>query len=109
MYAPTPEACGDDATNHQLMDELRRLRKELKEAQLERDIPKKPRRSLRRSRSEVRLDQETPRLVSGCEHVPSSVRVEEWLLQMAERRAKRPRLSRRAHSRSSARSTRTVK
>ena len=40
-YAPGPEACADDATHQALQDENKRLRKELKEARLERDILKK--------------------------------------------------------------------
>lgn len=39
--APTPEACGDDATVQQLQDENKRLRKELKRAEMEREILKK--------------------------------------------------------------------
>ena len=40
-YAPAPEACGDDATVEQLQTENRRLRKELRQAALEREILKK--------------------------------------------------------------------
>ena len=40
-YAPEPEACGEDATVKQLQDENARLRKQLREAELEREILKK--------------------------------------------------------------------
>ena len=40
-FAPEPEACGEDATVQQLRDENQRLRKELKRAELEREILKK--------------------------------------------------------------------
>jgi transposase len=40
-FAPKPEPCGEDASNQQLQDENRRLRKELKRAEIEREILKK--------------------------------------------------------------------
>ena len=40
-FAPEPEACGEDATVQQLRDENQRLRKELKCAEMEREILKK--------------------------------------------------------------------
>ena len=40
-YVPEPEACGDDATFQQLQEENRRLRKKLREAEMEREILKK--------------------------------------------------------------------
>ena len=40
-YAPSPEACGEDATVEQLQAENQRLRKELRPAELEREILKK--------------------------------------------------------------------
>ena len=40
-FAPEPEACGEDATVQQLRDENQRLRKELKRAEMEREILKK--------------------------------------------------------------------
>ena len=40
-FAPAPETCGDDATLEQVREENRRLRRQLKEAQLERAILKK--------------------------------------------------------------------
>ena len=40
-FAPKPEPCDDDASTQQLQDENRRLRKELKRAELEREILKK--------------------------------------------------------------------
>lgn len=40
-YAPAPEACGEDATLEQLQAENKRLRKELRQAELEREILKK--------------------------------------------------------------------
>lgn len=40
-YAPAPESCADDATHEALQEENKRLRKQLKEASLERDILKK--------------------------------------------------------------------
>ena len=39
--APSPEPCGEDATVAELRDELKRLRKQLKRAELEREILKK--------------------------------------------------------------------
>lgn len=39
--APRPEPCGDDATVEQLQDEVQRLRKALRRAELEREILKK--------------------------------------------------------------------
>ncbi len=40
-FAPEPEACGEDASVQQLQEEVRRLRKELKRAEVEREILKK--------------------------------------------------------------------
>lgn len=40
-YAPPPETCGEDATVDQLQAENKRLRKELRQAELEREILKK--------------------------------------------------------------------
>jgi len=40
-YAPEPDACGEDATVGQLQDENQRLRKKLREAEMEREILKK--------------------------------------------------------------------
>jgi transposase len=39
--APPPEPCGDNATVEELRDEVARLRKQLKRAELEREILKK--------------------------------------------------------------------
>ena len=39
--APPPEPCGEDATVDQLRDENKRLRKQLKRAEMEREILKK--------------------------------------------------------------------
>ena len=39
--APAPEACGEAATVGQLQDELKRLRKQLRQTELEREILKK--------------------------------------------------------------------
>ena len=40
-YAPEPEPCGPDATVEELNAELKRLKKKLREAELEREILKK--------------------------------------------------------------------
>ena len=40
-FAPKPDECGDEATVLQLQDENKRLRKELKRAEMEREILKK--------------------------------------------------------------------
>jgi transposase len=40
-YAPRPEACGEHATVEELREENKRLRKELRRAELEREILKK--------------------------------------------------------------------
>ena len=40
-YAPPPETCGDDATVEQLQAENQRLRKQLRQAEVEREILKK--------------------------------------------------------------------
>lgn len=40
-YAPEPEPCGPDATEEELRAELKRLRKKLQRAELEREILKK--------------------------------------------------------------------
>jgi len=40
-YAPAPESCGDDATVQELQAENKRLRKQLRQAELEREILKK--------------------------------------------------------------------
>ena len=40
-WAPKPLPCGDDATVEQLQDEVQRLRKALRRAELEREILKK--------------------------------------------------------------------
>ena len=39
--APPPEPCGDDASQEEMKAELRRLRKQLRRAEMERDILKK--------------------------------------------------------------------
>lgn len=39
--APEPEPCGDDATTEELTAEVKRLRKQLQQAELEREILKK--------------------------------------------------------------------
>ncbi len=40
-FVPDPQACGEDATVQQLQDENNRLRKKLREAEMEREILKK--------------------------------------------------------------------
>lgn len=40
-FAPPPEACGENATVEELREENRRLRRQLKRAELEREILKK--------------------------------------------------------------------
>ena len=40
-WAPQPEPCGEQATAEELRDEVQRLRKQLRRAELERDILKK--------------------------------------------------------------------
>ena len=40
-FAPPPEPCGDDASAEEMQAEIKRLRKELKKAELEREILKK--------------------------------------------------------------------
>ncbi len=40
-YAPAPKACGDDATFDELREENKRLRKQLRRAEMEREILKK--------------------------------------------------------------------
>jgi len=40
-FAPPPQLCGDDATAEQLRDEIKRLRKQLKRTEMEREILKK--------------------------------------------------------------------
>jgi transposase len=40
-FAPAPAACGEQATVEELRDEVARLRKQLKRAELEREILKK--------------------------------------------------------------------
>lgn len=40
-FAPEPEPCGEDASVDELRDELKRLRKQLRQAELEREILKK--------------------------------------------------------------------
>ena len=39
-FAPPPEPCGDDASAEEMQAEIKRLRKELKKAELEREILK---------------------------------------------------------------------
>ena len=41
QFAPTPDPCGADASIEQLQDENKRLRKQLKRAEMEREILKK--------------------------------------------------------------------
>jgi transposase len=41
MYAPHPEPCGDNATMNELREENKRLRRQLRRAELEREILKK--------------------------------------------------------------------
>ncbi len=40
-FAPPPEPCGEDASLEQLQEEVKRLRKQLRQAELEREILKK--------------------------------------------------------------------
>ncbi len=40
-FAPAPKACGDDATLDELREENKRLRKQLRRAEMEREILKK--------------------------------------------------------------------
>lgn len=40
-FAPQPTACGDNASSDELRDEIKRLRRQLKRAELEREILKK--------------------------------------------------------------------
>jgi transposase len=40
-FAPQPESCGDNATVDELREEVKRLRRQLKRAELEREILKK--------------------------------------------------------------------
>lgn len=40
-FAPLPDPCGQDATSPQLHEEIKRLRKQLRQAELEREILKK--------------------------------------------------------------------
>jgi len=40
-FAPAPEPCGDNATVEEMREEIRRLRRQLKRAELEREILKK--------------------------------------------------------------------
>lgn len=40
-FAPKPEPCGEDASMQELRDEVRRLRKELKRTEMEREVLKK--------------------------------------------------------------------
>jgi len=40
-YAPPPKTCGDDATVQELQEENQRLRKQLRQAEMERSILKK--------------------------------------------------------------------
>ena len=40
-FAPTPTPCGENASAHELREENQRLRRQLKRAELERDILKK--------------------------------------------------------------------
>ena len=40
-FAPQPKPCGDDATAEQMRDEIKHLRKQLKQAETEREILKK--------------------------------------------------------------------
>ena len=68
-FAPPLDPCGENATLDELREENKRLRKQLRRAELEREILKKQRRILRRSRCEVRLDHATSRLVSRGGHV----------------------------------------
>ena len=68
-FALPPKPCGEDATAEALREENKRLRKQLRRAELERDILKNPRRTLRRSRCEARLDRRPSRLVSRGRYV----------------------------------------
>jgi transposase len=40
-YAPRPERCGENATVEEMREEIKRLRRQLKRAELEREILKK--------------------------------------------------------------------
>ncbi len=67
-FTPAREACSDDASADQLREEIKHLRKQLKRAEMEREILKKAsfrgRRTLRRSRREVRMDSDASQRIS---------------------------------------------
>ncbi len=54
---PPPETCGEGATVSELQAENKRLRKQLKRAEMEHEMLKKPRRILQRRRSALSLIQ----------------------------------------------------
>lgn len=70
-FVPTPEPAGDDASVEELRAEVKRLRKQLRRAELERAILEKAtayfaKESLFLLKTrEVRLDQQTPERLSG--------------------------------------------
>ena len=55
--APEPEPCDDDASTAVLQDEIKRLKKRLQRAEMEREILKKPQRISRGSHIEIRMGQ----------------------------------------------------
>ena len=55
--APEPEPCGDDASAAALQDEIKRLRKRLQRAEMEREVLKNTRRISQVSHNEIRMDQ----------------------------------------------------
>jgi hypothetical protein len=77
---------GDKVKLKELEEENRQLRRELRQAELEREIFKKRQWcTSRRRRSEIRQDQRATRLLSGSDHVSCSGGEQERFLQLAQR------------------------
>ena len=84
---PPPAPCGESATLSEFRAEIVRLRKQLRRAELEREILKHGRPTSRRSRCEVRLDPPALRLVSHRRDVRRPGRLEVGLLRLDRARA----------------------
>ena len=88
-FAPPPESCGENATVEELREENRRLRRELRRADMEREILKKATAYFAKESLLIRLDSRTLRLLSRGRHVRCPGRFDLRLLRGDRSTAKR--------------------
>ena len=78
------KAAPGSRTVPELEAEVAKLRKELAEAKMERDIVKRRQRTLRGSRCQVRGHEDNATRISDCCYVPRVWRVSQWLLRLGQ-------------------------